>query len=64
MTIHHHDNNPSDDSVSFEMLELSADELGQVAGGATTVVYEMRPIIVIGQRPKKQQLSPSLAFSF
>lgn len=49
------------DPTPMEMLELSADDLDKVAGGATTVVYVMRPIKVIGNRPKKQQVGASAA---
>ncbi len=44
------------------MLELSADEVGKVAGGAT-VHYVMRDHVVIGTRPKKQQVLGGIDFS-
>jgi hypothetical protein len=44
------------------MLELSADDVGKVAGGAT-VHYVMPDLVVKGTRPKKQQVLGGIDFS-
>lgn len=52
MTIFNPEEGATLDPAFMEMLELSADDLDKVAGGATTKYIVMDPIIVIGTRPK------------
>ena len=62
MATDHKGNNAINNSISLEMLELNADELGQVAGGASPHYY-MAPLKVTGQRPQQQQVRLGLTFS-